>query len=56
MKKEKNEKELYTAPQCEIVLVEGESFMQTSVVPNPAASTEEDWDNDQEKDGTELEL
>lgn len=56
MKKKKNEKELYVAPQCDILLVETESFMKTSVVPNPPASTEEDWDNDQDKDGTELEL
>mgnify|MGYP000864833622 CR=1 FL=1 len=56
MKKRKNEKQLYTAPQCEVLLVEAESFMKTSVVPNPAASTEEDWDNGQEKGGTELEL
>ena len=53
---EKKENELYVAPQCDILLVETESFMQTSVVPNPPASTEEDWDNDQEKGGTELEL
>lgn len=56
MKKRKNEKQLYTAPQCEVLLVETEIFLKTSVVPNPAASTEEDWDNDQEKGGTELEL
>ena len=56
MKKRKNEKQLYTAPQCEVLLVAAEIFLKTSVVPNPAASTEEDWDNDQEKGGTELEL
>ena len=46
----------HKAPWCVVTRVESERFICTSVTPKAPLSTEEDWDNDFEVDGGEVEF
>lgn len=56
MKKKDLEKLPYMRPMCHVIEVEDERFICTSVVPQVPGSTEEEWDNDEDVDGGEIEL
>ena len=56
MNKKELEKLPYMRPECRVIEVENERFICTSVTPVVPGSTEEDWDNDEDVDGGEIEL
>ena len=56
MKKKELEKKDYVPPYCEIVKVEYEYFFCVSVTGDGQNSTGDDWDDDQDIDGGEIEL
>ena len=56
MKKENRElSELWTyvSPQCNVIKIEWEHFICTSVRPNASGSEEKDYDPDEDVDGGE---
>ncbi|QUB79740.1 hypothetical protein [Prevotella jejuni] len=56
MKREKERSQLYVAPKTKIHPYEDVPIICTSVVPQVPGSTEEEWENDQEVDGGEIEI
>ena len=48
--------QLYVAPKTKVYPFEDVPIICTSVVPQVPGSTEEEWENDQEIDGGELEI
>ena len=59
MKKENRElSELFTyvSPQCNVIKIEWEHFICTSVRPNAPGSEEKDYDPDEDVDGGEYEF
>lgn len=56
MQRNELERWAYVKPECEMISTEAEEFICTSVTHQASVSTEEEWDNDQEIDGGEIEL
>ena len=56
MKKNQKERLPYLAPWCEVVEAEASQLICSTVSLSPLETTEEDWDNDQDIDGGEIEL
>lgn len=50
MKKRELEKKDYTPPYCRLVKFESEGFFCTSVTPHVPNSSEEDWNNTEERE------
>ena len=57
MKRENRRKLAYKMPITNILQIDEESIIwKTSVHPTPRASTEEEWENEEEIDGGDMEL
>ena len=55
MEKTEFRKRNYEAPQCELLHLDGEYFICTSVLPKVPGSSEEKWENEKEEIGGEFE-
>ena len=55
MEKTEFRKRNYEAPQCEVLHLDGEYFICTSVLPKVPGSSEEKWENEKEEIGGEFE-
>ena len=56
MRQKQLETTSYITPWCKVEKLESEEFFCTSVIHQASGSTEEDWDNDQDIDGGEIEF
>ena len=56
MNRKEFKRESYISPLCEVIPVENESFICTSVRPNASGSEEKDYDPDEDIDGGEYEF
>lgn len=54
--KRKSRKRAYVKPECEVFPLLTEGFICTSITPKVPGSVEEEWGNEEEEDGGELEL
>jgi len=51
-----NKKHFYEPPKSEVIKIDDELFLCTTVKPNAGTSVEKDYDPDQEIDGGEYEF
>ncbi|MGP1351387.1 MAG: hypothetical protein ACTTK2_07000 [Hoylesella marshii] len=56
MKRKQENKFPYLTPWCEVIRMEQVNLICTSVSIKTSETTEEDWENDQDIDGGEIEL
>ena len=56
MKRNQEIKFPYLAPWCEVMKMEQVNLICTSVSFKPSETTEDDWDNNEDIDGGEIEI